>query len=114
MTLIRMKPTGEIDRVPCISEDIRTQLDQLYELIGCRTIEIVRLPGDAALIVDEEGAINGSMMNRIASLLYGHPIFGTALLCSIIHTNDGDIIGDHPWSIETDLLTIDWRYLDHV
>lgn len=89
--LIKIPVSGSLEYIP-FSEDIREQLVQMYEAIGCDTIEIVRLPDDNCLVVDDCGAINGAPYNPMASALYGGAIFGIALLGKIEHTDDGDIV----------------------
>lgn len=82
---------ASLENIP-FPADIRDQLQKMYDVIGCSCIEIVRLPDDNCLIVDDEGAINGSPYNAMASALYGGAIFGTALLGKIEHTDDGDLV----------------------
>ena len=89
--LIKIPVSGHIEYIP-FPEDIREQLDKMYEVIGCETIDIVRLPDNNCLIVDDNGAINGSPYNAMASALYGGAIFGTALLGKIEHAEDSDIV----------------------
>lgn len=57
------------------------QLDELYELIGCKLVEIIHLGEGYILVVDEEGAINGSELNVDVSYALGSQIFGNALYC---------------------------------
>ena len=89
--LIKIHVSGKLEYIP-FSEDIREQLDQMYAEIGCDTIEIVNLPYDNCLVVDDCGAINGAPYNSMASALYGGAIFGTALLGKIGHSDDGDFV----------------------
>ena len=78
---------------------IRKQLD-MYEAIGCESIEIVRLSQGCCMIVDECGAINGSRVNICASALYENAIFGDVLIGKILHTPDGDLIDGYPDGVE--------------
>ena len=90
--LVKIPCSGaHLEYVP-FPEDIDLQLNKMRLIIGCRCIEIVRLPHEHCLIVDDEGAVNGSPYNPMASALYGGAIFGTALLGQIAHSDDGDII----------------------
>lgn len=57
------------------------ELEELYELIGCKMVEIIHLGEGEILVVDEEGAINGSEYNGLVSWALGAPIFGKALQC---------------------------------
>ena len=56
-------------------------LKELQTAVGGR-IDIVSLP-HWLLIVNDEGALNGSPMNLIATCLAGQPIFGDVLLSPI-------------------------------
>jgi len=67
-------------------------LEELYEIVGCKTIGIVRLRTGQILVIDEEGKFTGpnhgpKPPNEIATWLAftvigaGDFIAGTALLC---------------------------------
>lgn len=58
-------------------------LDELRNLIGCNLIEIIHIGEgtNTIMVVDEEGAINGSVLNKLVSSVYGHPIFGNVVVC---------------------------------
>lgn len=56
-------------------------LDELYELVGCGTVEIIPVGAGMILVVDEEGRRARKPLNRAASLLAGQPIVGAALYC---------------------------------
>lgn len=58
-------------------------LQELYEILQCRTIEIVYPPNlpEWKLVVDEEGLIFDLKPNPDATRLMGHLIVGLALLC---------------------------------
>jgi hypothetical protein len=62
-------------------------LQELYNLIGCRLVELVYLPNDEIIIVDEEGLINNSELNiKITQIArqksgYQYTLFGNAVLC---------------------------------
>ena len=62
-------------------------LQELYDLIGCRLVELVYLPNDEIIIVDEEGLINNSELNiKITQIArqksgYQYTLFGNAILC---------------------------------
>lgn len=83
---------GRVNDTRRLSGDIETQLHQMYDIIGCDYIEIVRLRPDLCLIVDDCGMINDSKINPHASALYGGLIFGTAILAGVRPGDDGDEI----------------------
>lgn len=58
-------------------------LAELYDILQCRTIERVQLPGfpEQVLVVDEEGLIFRLKINPLASALAGQTIVGLALVC---------------------------------
>lgn len=62
-------------------------LQELYNLIGCRLVELVYLPNDEIIIVDEEGLVNNSELNvKITQIArqksgYQYTLFGNAILC---------------------------------
>lgn len=68
-----------------------------YGQINADSIEIVRGFADRSkqvMVVDEEGLINGSAVNPIASLLYGHVICGTVLIArEDLRNGEPDIVG---------------------
>lgn len=57
-----------------------TELETLQNAVG-GYIEIVNLPNDMILVVDEEGAIKNKEINLKASFLYGDRIFGDVVFC---------------------------------
>lgn len=63
------------------------ELQELYNLIGCRLVELVYLPNDEIIIVDEEGLVNDSELNvKITQIArqksgYQYTLFGNAILC---------------------------------
>ena len=89
-----------------------SKLDYFYKEIKCKCIDIVNPYAlkdyeplkDLCLVVDDEGLLKEEpKVNPIASLLYGvdkhgQGIFGDALVCKNIYTEDG---------IETGSLTIE-------
>lgn len=97
MKLLKLTPAGTCSVVEIEEYDLDRQLAQMYHCIGCSTIEIVRLPRTTGcLIVDESGLLKKDpQLNPAATLLAEQPIFGTALLGAIRHTDDGDMITDY-------------------
>ena len=70
-------------------------LDFLYSAIGCESIEIVRFgkrTGQVA-VVDEEGRLNDSKLNMIASVLLHQLIYGVVIFCI---EEDTDLRGYNP------------------
>lgn len=74
-------------------------LDWMYRHIRCRSIETVQLnlvdPGmHIVAIVDEEGLLRASHVNRVASRMAGTWIFGAMLIGTTgIRAGEPDIIG---------------------
>ena len=56
-------------------------LEKLQEIVG-GYIEDLRLPNGKHMIVNEDGRLEGLMMNPHASILYGNPIVGNVIICS--------------------------------
>lgn len=56
------------------------KLNELQKIVG-GYIEILYLKSGNILVVNDEGAINGSCINLRASKIYGSPIFGDVLHC---------------------------------
>lgn len=84
----------------CSVSTVSTENPHLYWYYGqinADSIEIVRGFADRSkqvMIVDEEGAINGSALNPIASYLTHRPIFGTVLLArEDLRNGEPDVVG---------------------
>lgn len=109
MKLMKLTPSGTCSVVEIEEFDLDRQLDQMYQCIGCSAIEIVHLPHTAGcIIVDESGLLkNDPQLNAAATLLAEQPIVGIALLGSIRHTEDGDMIAGYQgcWMIAPDPAT---------
>ena len=65
------------------------KLKELYEMLDCKTIEIVGLSSCQIMVIDEEGKMNDSPYNDMATHYFrkAHPetrdfIVGNALVCS--------------------------------
>lgn len=82
--------------VSTVSTD-KPHLYWYYGQINAECIEIVRGFADRSkhvMVVDEEGAINGSDVNPIASFLAHQLIFGTVLLArEDLRNGEPDIVG---------------------
>ncbi len=63
------------------------KLAQLYQVIGCELVEIIRLDRSTIMVIDEEGKCVGKPVNRAATALASrvlHPldvIVGDAVVC---------------------------------
>lgn len=99
VTAVVITPTGLLVRV-VLPRDSSAQLRCMYELIGCRAVDCVRLTNRVDMWVDDEGLINGSPLNVAACLLgsrFGRtqPYVGTVLLTgSADHNGDTLSISD--------------------
>lgn len=80
----------------------RTVLDQAYEMIDCRLIDVVYangLPEPYVMVVDDEGLlVDEPRLNVIGSILYGmrehgQPIVGNAIIMKDVMTEDGKCLG---------------------
>ncbi len=72
------------------------ELGDIYAAIGCPHFDVVSLPGDIDVFVDDEGAINGSMFNLPLTIVIHRlggstPIFGNGLFLGI-NANTGSSI----------------------
>ena len=78
-------PEGDINDEVIGTESDGSTLRGMYRLIGCQTVSVVSLDGAADMWVDDEGALNGSPINLLATwvaVLLGAPrqyYLGTAL-----------------------------------
>lgn len=84
----------------CVVSTVSTEHPHLYWYYGqinADSIEIVRGFADRSkqvMVVDEEGAINGSDLNPIASFLARQHIFGTVLIArEDLRNGEPDIVG---------------------
>jgi len=57
-------------------------LQELYEAIGCDTVEVVYLRDGRLMIVDEEGLYDSPVMNFTASEMAGTQIVGNVVVCN--------------------------------
>lgn len=88
----RMLWIGTDRTVRFVDVSQENQYDHILTLLASDGLEIVHLrPGHLVMIVDDEGAINDSPHNVLASLFYrGGQIFGNALIAM---DNAPDIVG---------------------
>jgi|TARA_R100000093_G_C1937085_1_gene70763 hypothetical protein len=63
-------------------------LNELYKLLNCKMIELVKTHDDRTMVIDEEGKLNEMswmMTNAHATIMYKYgaddPIVGDALVC---------------------------------
>ena len=76
-----LKTDGEVIENVDISS-----LEKMQNLVG-GYIQIVYLEGQRMLIVNEEGLLNQLPINDNASELYGHPLVGNVIDCSVNELN---------------------------
>ena len=89
---IRITPENSVQG---IEKGKESMLDFLYSAIGCESIEIVRFgkhSGQVA-VVDEEGRLNDSKLNMLASVLLHQLIYGVCIFCI---EEDNDLRGYNP------------------
>lgn len=80
-----MRPSGAVDteELPDTTEDV---LKFLYRIIGGDTVTVITLAGQVIMWLDDEGMVNGSPVNPLATRIAaacgwgGQPYFGTAVL----------------------------------
>jgi len=80
-----IRPSGAIDtgNLPDGPEDV---LKFLYHVIGCDTVTVVTLAPQVIMWLDDEGMVNGSPVNPVATKIAaacgwgGQPYFGTAVI----------------------------------
>ncbi len=98
-TLRAVRITGTTLEV--ISIDRTRTVTALQQGIGCRNFDVLSLPDDIDLYVDDEGAINGSPLNLPLTIIahtLGTPavLFGTAIALGCNpHTGDSTSLTDH-------------------
>ena len=63
--------------------DEASTLEQMYELIGCETVEVVHLPNGNDLWVDEEGLLYLSPHSRFFTYNGAMPIHGRGLILGL-------------------------------
>jgi len=76
------KTSGEVVKDVDISS-----IKKMQELVG-GYIEIVIGNKYIVLIVNEDGLLNGLPYNENASLVYGNPLFGDVIQCTIKELNE--------------------------
>lgn len=66
-----IKPSGEIiEAEPKNGKDF--QLEEMYELVGCDTIDMVELADGRWMVVDDDGRLKKLPVNQKASELYSN------------------------------------------
>lgn len=85
-----IKTTGKIIEVsPANGSDYT--LEELKEYIGGGYIEYVSLPGDKALICDEEGKLKNLPVNSVASYEYGRYLLGDIICGDVVIINKNEL-----------------------
>lgn len=67
IAVLVITPQGEINDEVISTDSDGITLRGLYRLIECQTDSVVRLDGEIDMWVDDEGALNGSLINPFAS-----------------------------------------------
>ena len=97
------------------ADEKKSVLDQAYEMIDCRLIDVVYAQGlkePYVLVVDDEGLfVEEPRLNVIASLLYGimkhgQPIVGNAIIMKDVMTEEGKCLGWLTHNEVTEVLSI--------
>lgn len=77
-----IKATGEVTDINPKDTRKGFTLQECYDLIDCSTIEVVYLPKNKILIVDEEATLKSNQIVNVgASVLAGQFILGNAIYC---------------------------------
>ena len=84
MKAIKITNTVELIDIPNELHDLQKAVDG--------NIEVVRLNPRSAIVVDEEGILNGRQYNALASMIARFGLYGTALIVGI----DGEEMCDVP------------------
>jgi len=100
MKALRINTDGTYEDI-----ELAPGLKGYYDAIGCQTFDMVRLSEDCDMWVDDEGLLNGSELNLMATALratmhqvrYDLPLMGNAVLTGGA-TEEGDTL---PLSAET-------------
>ncbi|NLG22213.1 MAG: DUF3846 domain-containing protein [Actinomycetales bacterium] len=93
MSALLIAEDGEIAEVDLSATDT---LRTMYQVIGCSSVDVVRLTTNLDMWIDDEGMITDRPVNVLATLLARHfgrtyqPYCGPALLGGM--TDDGDTI----------------------
>lgn len=103
MKALIIRSSGEIDTgdLPDGPEDV---LEFLYHVIGCDTVTIITLAPRVIMWLDDEGMVNGSPVNPLATQIAaacgwgGQPYFGTAVITH--RTPSGTTVGLSEESIQ--------------
>ncbi len=85
---------SEIEKLRLSSEDSDmpdTGIKLLYDLIGCMLVQYVPINDAFEIWIDEEGAINGSPVNEMATLLLGSYVHGGRLHGHVVLLKTGII-----------------------
>ena len=97
-TYLHLKVDGSFQRVDIANPDFN---DEVHRLVNCKWYELVHLPGDYYLVVDELGRVceKPKDVNVLASMLYpgtphGDPIVGDVLIGKLGYVNgESDMVG---------------------
>ena len=96
MKALRIDTDGTVQMVDITGDTIEEQNDCIWDILGGH-FDVIRLAWDAAMLVDDEGVIDGLPVNPTAMRISGYPyIAGTALIVGLDSTPDGEIFTDCP------------------
>lgn len=72
---------GEITTVKKNKKDV--DLCEVRKVIGCDTVEVVRLKERLVMLIDEDGKFKRSGVNLVATALYSECIVGNAVVMQV-------------------------------
>ena len=83
---VRITTDGQVTAVhPANGSDFK--LEELRQLIGCQTVELIYLDHGLEMWIDEEGKLNGSHINILATVIFrtnfslDDVVMGNVLIC---------------------------------
>ena len=83
--LLVMRPDGTTDLIPNDFDAIKAGLDGSW-------MEFMKVTDEVGMFIDEEGKLNGDLLNVPASILTGRPVYGPAVLSSGDTDPEGDVL----------------------
>lgn len=76
------------------SEDYKFTLQELYNAVGCNSIELVRVPYTFYMCVDDNGKMLGKPVNPLATWLYG--VENQFIVGDVVFAMDEYLHGEEP------------------
>lgn len=81
-----IKKTGEIETVTPTKK--KFTLEEMYKLLNCESVEVIKMPGGTTMWIDEEGRLKTNVLNLHATAILHSVgarasvvIVGDALIC---------------------------------